>query len=88
MGYGTKITEEIEYGKAKIIVTKRITPTLQNDDYQEMLTACIDMVRDALNSGKKGDFGIKFCVDQKRNTVKRSESYYTESIERIEIAEE
>lgn len=85
MGYGTKIVEEREYGDEKVIVTKRIVPVLLGDDYQEMLTKCIDAVNYALNAGKKGDFGITFFVDPNKGTVKRGEAFYTESIERIEL---
>lgn len=88
MGHKTTITEEIEHGGLLRIIKRVVTPQLvEQDDYQVLLSFAVEAVRIAVKGGRKGNFGITFIVDDKKNTVKRVESFYTESVTIVEIPE-
>lgn len=80
MGHIKTIIEQTEYGGTVREVKKKVVPYLVADDYQAMLSACIYAVEKALQTGKKGNFGIEFFVNTNENKVKRAEAFYTESI--------
>lgn len=80
MGHTKTIIEQTEYGGNQREVTKRVVPYLVADDYQAMMSACINAINKAMETGKKGNFGITFFVDTHEQTVKRAEAFYTESI--------
>ena len=86
MGHKKTIIEETEYGTTKTTIRKVVTPLLvPRDDYQELLTMAVDAVRNGINTGRKGNFGITFIVDDQKKIVKRAEPFFTESVTRVEI---
>lgn len=81
MGYKKTITEESEYGDKKTIVKKVVKPHLvEQDDYQVLLSVAMVAIRDGIQTGRAGNFGVNFIVDSKQRLVKRAESFFTESI--------
>lgn len=86
MGYKKIITEESEYGDQKTVVKKVVKPHLiEQDDYQVMLSIAMVAIRDGIQAGRAGNFGVNFIVDAKQRLVKRAESFYTESITKIDL---
>lgn len=86
MGHIKKIIEQTEYGDSRREVTKCVVPYLVVDNYQAMLSACINAINKAIETGKQGNFGIEFFVNTNERTVKRAEAFYTESITNEPIA--
>ncbi len=84
MGYTTRIIEETEHGDGKTTVVKVVQPHIvEYDDYQSILSIAVEAIRRAVNGGRKGNFGVTFIVDANKNTVKRAESFYTESVTKL-----
>jgi len=84
MGFQKTITEESEYGGGKTIVKKVITPHIvSQDDYQVLMSIAMSVIREAVQKGRMGDFGVHFFVDANKRLVKRAESFYTESVTKI-----
>lgn len=86
MGYKKTITEESEYGDKKTVIKKVVKPHLvEQDDYQVMLSIAMVAIRDAIQAGRAGNFGVSFIVDAKQRMVKRAESFYTESVTKVDL---
>ena len=59
MGFQKTITEESEYGGGKTIVKKVIIPHIvSQDDYQVLMSIAMSVIREAVQKGRMGDFGV------------------------------